>query len=270
MGEECKGLNNQKIYITGDCHGEYGRFSSTVFPEQKAMTRNDFVIVAGDFGYWDDSPQQRYWRKWLEQKPFSVLFVDGNHENFDMLSALPKEAWHGGMVHRAGENILHLMRGQVYDIGGYKWFTMGGAQSHDIQDGILDPNDPNFHQKYRAMLKKGAFFRVLGKSWWPQELPSDEEYACAEKTLKENGYRVDFVLSHEAPTSDMWKLGNGSYQENKLSDFLEQVKRTTSYRAWFHGHYHKNYRREKMIGLYRKIISLDDVIALENAVEGEN
>ena len=40
------------------------------------------------------------------------------------------------------------MRGQVYDIQGKTFFTMGGASSHDIQDGILEPDDPLFNYKW--------------------------------------------------------------------------------------------------------------------------
>ena len=39
------------IYITGDCHGDYRRFSTEIFPEQYTMGKSDYVIVCGDFGY---------------------------------------------------------------------------------------------------------------------------------------------------------------------------------------------------------------------------
>lgn len=43
------------IYVTGDLHGseEHGRhrLSSALWPEGRRLTRGDFVIVAGDFGY---------------------------------------------------------------------------------------------------------------------------------------------------------------------------------------------------------------------------
>lgn len=74
------------VYITGDCHGTFERFSVKSFPAQRAMTRENFVIVCGDFGgVWEDRPRERYWLDWLAQKPFTLLFVDGNHENFDRL-----------------------------------------------------------------------------------------------------------------------------------------------------------------------------------------
>ena len=98
------------------------------------------MVIAGDFGgLWDGSQKDQYWLDWLNKKPFTTLFVDGNHENFDLLNTLPEKEWNGGRVHVVREHILHLMRGQVFDFGGLTWFTMGGAASHDIQDGILDP-----------------------------------------------------------------------------------------------------------------------------------
>ena len=67
------------IYATGDCHGDFSRFTSNNFPEQKEMTKDDYVIICGDFGYWDNSIHGRYWRAWLDDKPFTTLWVDGNH-----------------------------------------------------------------------------------------------------------------------------------------------------------------------------------------------
>ena len=137
------------VYITGDTHGGFQRFGGKYFPLQKNMGREDYVIVTGDFGgLWDGSPKDQYWLDWLEEKPFTTLFVDGNHENFDLLKALPERRWNDGRVHVVREHVLHLMRGQVFTFGGLTWFTMGGASSHDIQDGILDPADPDFERQY--------------------------------------------------------------------------------------------------------------------------
>ena len=32
------------IYITGDCHSNFERFNTWNFPEQKEMTKDDYVI----------------------------------------------------------------------------------------------------------------------------------------------------------------------------------------------------------------------------------
>lgn len=149
------------IYITGDCHANFSRFSTDIFPEQKEMTKDDYVIICGDFGgVWDkgeESPREKWDMNWLEDKPFTTLFVDGNHENFDRLYTYPVEEWHGGKVHKIRDSVIHLMRGQVYEIDGKKFFTFGGAASHDIQGGILEPEDPDFKAKKKE----------LDKGWLP-------------------------------------------------------------------------------------------------------
>ena len=136
-------------------------------------------------------------------------------------------------------HVLHLMRGQVFEIGGFTWFTMGGAASHDIDDGILDPAEPDFERKYWRMRRMGAYFRVLGHSWWPEEMPSDEEYAEAEANLERIGWCVDCILTHCAPTSVTQRM-NRHYQPDKLTDFLESVKERCQFSRWFCGHYHIN------------------------------
>ena len=116
------------IYITGDVHGDWlSRLKKASFPEQKILTRNDYVFIAGDFGIWNNSPEENYKLDWLENRNFTTVFVEGNHSNYDILDELPIEMWHGGKVHFVRPHIIHLMRGQVYEICGKKIFTFGGA-----------------------------------------------------------------------------------------------------------------------------------------------
>ena len=130
------------IYITGDTHLDFTRFSTDKFPIQKEMTKNDYVIICGDFGgvwnYLVESTYEKYWLDWLNEKKFTTLFVDGNHENFTRLYNYPIEQWHGGKVHKIRDSVLHLMRGEIFDIDNKKVFTFGGAKSHDIQERILN------------------------------------------------------------------------------------------------------------------------------------
>ena len=67
--------------------------------------------------------------KKLSSLPFTIAFVDGCHENFDLLEQYPIEEWNGGKIHRISENIVHMMRGQVFYIQGKKIFTFGGGIS---------------------------------------------------------------------------------------------------------------------------------------------
>lgn len=80
------------------------------------------------------------------------MFVDGNHENFDKLYQYPEKDWHGGRVHEIRPNVLHLMRGHVFDIQGHSFFCMGGAMSHDIDNGVVI--EGNRHQHTATVLKR--------------------------------------------------------------------------------------------------------------------
>lgn len=145
------------IYVTGDIHGDPRRLNAECFPEQMEMTREDFVIILGDFGLvWNHSEtkQEKYWLDWLNSKPFTTLFIDGNHENHQRLNTAFEEIdFHRGKAHKIRENVYHLMRGYVFELCGKKIFAFGGASSHDIQDGILDPssfaNVKDFKKTYR-------------------------------------------------------------------------------------------------------------------------
>ena len=164
------------IYITGDTHADFSRFEEDKFPIQSEMTKNDYIIICGDFGgvwnYIVESIYEKHWLDWLNNKNFTTLFVDGNHENFERLYNYPVEEWHGGKVHKIRESVIHLMRGEIFNIDNKKFFTFGGARSHDIMDGILNIDEYEKIYEYR---KRGAYFRIRDYSWWDLELPTDEE-----------------------------------------------------------------------------------------------
>lgn len=249
------------VYVTGDCHGDFRRFSTSIFPEQKEMTRNDFVIILGDFGgIWSCSKEEKYWLDWLNDKPFTTLFVDGNHENFNMLYTFPVVDFHGGKAHKIRDNIYHLMRGYVFDICDKKFFAFGGASSHDIQDGILDPNDfvdmDDFRDTYRRWQKYGKMFRVRGVSWWDQEMPSDEEIERGRQSLKTVNNEVDFVISHCAPQEVASLIG--FTDRDKLTwYFNELLWDGLKFTKWLFGHYHTNKQiMGKFICLYEQMIRI--------------
>ena len=245
------------VYVTGDTHGGFQRLGMKYFPEQKKMNREDMVIIAGDFGgLWGGTPAEKYWLDWLEDKPFTTAFLDGNHENFAMLNALPERLWHGGRIHEVRPHVLHLMRGQVFDIEGYTFFTMGGASSHDIQDGILDPEEPGFEERYWRMRRARAMFRVKGVSWWTEELPSDEEYEEARKNLDAHDWAVDYILTHCAPTSITQKIIPHA-RADRLTDFLDEVKNRARYHYWLFGHLHDNQAVDKKhILLWEQVVQV--------------
>ena len=229
-----------KIIVTGDIHGNpFQRINLENFPEGKTFTKEDYVIILGDFGLvWDNSAMEHSCLDWLENKPWTTLFIDGNHENYDLLNKFPIEEWGGGRVQKIRSSVIHLLRGEVYDIGGYKFLAMGGARSHDIQDGVLEVGDPRI-----KIWKKDDFklFRINHISWWEEEIPNEEERKNALKNLAENDYKVDYILTHEAPSSDVILMDHLLYHPDEYSKWLEmEIRQKVKYKKWFFGHYHLN------------------------------
>ena len=249
------------IYITGDCHRNFERFNMSVFPEQKEMTKDDFVIICGDFGgVWsegEESKEETMLLDWLDCKSFTTLFVDGNHENFDRLYAYPVEEWKGGKVHKIRPSVIHLMRGQVFEIDGKSIFTFGGASSHDIDGGILEPDDPDYKKKKKELDRGYLPYRINHISWWKQELPSEEEMEEGRKNLAAYGNKVDFIITHCCSSSTQILLGGNKFTPDILTAYFEEIRQTTSFKKWFFGHYHDNrnvYSDEILI--YEQIIRI--------------
>ena len=223
------------IYITGDTHipVDIQKLSTKRFPEQKEMTKSDYVIICGDFGgVWDGSNEEKYWIKWLKSKNFTTLFIDGNHENFEMLYNLPTVNFGGSIAHKVDDGIYHLIRGEVYNIDRKKFFVFGGASSHDKEH------------------------RTEGKNWWKDEMPSEKEYSTAEENLKKNNSEFDYLITHSAPTSIQDKIAP-TYEINQLTDFLEKIKNSVACKKWFFGHYHKDVEvDEKFTAVFDKIYKI--------------
>jgi len=249
------------IYITGDCHADFRKFNNETFPEQKDMMKEDYVIICGDFGgVWmrhEESEQEKWWMDWLDAKPYTTLFVDGNHENFDRLYNYPVEEWNGGKVHKIRPSVIHLMRGQVFELEGKKIFTFGGARCHDIDGGILELDDPEFRKKRRQLEEDWISYRINHLSWWKEELPSEDEMEEGRRNLLKHGNKVDFIVSHCCSASTQALLGGGFYKKDYLNDYFEEIKNTTQFKKWIFGHYHDNCNvSPEEILIYEQIIRI--------------
>jgi hypothetical protein len=227
------------IYVTGDTHGQIDfqklRDFATAHP---TLTRADYMIITGDFGgIWHEKTLDRDLAPY-EALPFTVLFVDGNHENFDLLESMPIEQFCGGKVHRVRPNVLHLMRGQIYELEGKSFFTFGGGTSID------------------------RYLRAEGISWWRQEIPSHAEFCEAVENLKRRSHHVNYVITHScdekalyAPLMHQISKAFTVYPDNTM---LTEFERTVTYDHWYFGHYHLDGPiTDRKTALYHDILAVE-------------
>ena len=133
---------------------------------------------------------------------------------------------------------------------------MGGASSHDIRDGILEPDNPDYERKLRQLNAAGALYRVNHRSWWKEELPGEDEYRTAREALDKTGWDVDYIITHCAPTS-IALMGSRHNEADRLTDFLQDVRERAKYHYWLFGHYHDNKAvDEKHILLWEQIVQI--------------
>lgn len=200
------------IYVTGDTHGDFNRFKDPAF---KKLKKGDILIICGDFGFiWDNSKHEQAILKKLEQKDYTIAFLDGCHENFDILESYPTANWCGGKVHVIGKNLIHLMRGQVYEIEEKRIFTFGGGHSQDYD------------------------FRREGDKWWEREQPTHSEIIDAINNLNEFSNEMDYIITHEPPASLKDCLGVDVFQRLEVHAFFEDIIKMCKYKKWFFGKCH--------------------------------
>jgi len=230
------------ILITGDCHGSMD-IDKIHNLDDSNMTADDYVIVCGDMGIIWNYPENKEYENdiilldWWNEKKFTTLFIDGNHENHDVLSSYDVTNFLGGKVHKLSDKVYHLMRGEVYDINGKKFFAFGGASSVD---------------------KKSDKESEL---WWYEELPNICELENGLINLKKNNFKVDYVITHAGPIDIVNNLfSDKSYRVSSdiLVEYLQDISRKIDFQIWYFGHYHFDIESidGKYVCLYNNIIDL--------------
>ena len=232
-----------KIFITGDTHNslDISKLNSDNFPEGKTLNKNDYLIICGDFGLvWSNDKHDLYWQEWLADKPWTTLFIDGNHENFDLLEKYPVIDKFGDKVSKINDSIYWLRRGNIYTLHNKTFFTFGGANSIDkIQ-------------------------RIHGVTWWPQEIPNNTELDRGLRALNSVNWQVDYILTHTAPQSVLQNIirqVGSHYKEYDMAEiglrkYFDHIKATVSYKHWFFGHFHVDFEGKKHTALYTNIIKI--------------
>lgn len=198
-------------------HGEEERLYSR---SMKKLSEGDTLIVCGDFGFvWDGSAKEKKILEYLGSRKYNVCFIDGTHENFDLLEKCRMTVWNGGKVHRVSGNLFHMMRGQIFTIEGYRIFTFGGGESTDRE------------------------MRTEHISWWKEEMPTPAELEEGAKAIDEVDCDVDFIITHEPPSivkSTMLLRAGETDSVNKLNGYFEQLNRVCKFRHWYFGSMHED------------------------------
>jgi len=236
----------QRLFVTGDIHGNPQiSLSGRHFPEGKSLTKKDFVIILGDFGlFWSykRTKEEEHNLKWLDDQPWTTLFIDGNHENFDLIDNLQDKEMFGSLVGVAGHSVFHLRRAVFYRIAGRKILAFGGAHSHDRE-----------HRKW-------------GESMWKREEITDAEVEQAKQATEDALFEFDYILSHCCPVEwakfampmNLMQYWQPDHSEERLSRFKQESQVT--FKRWFFGHYHEN-RDDPFMDqwscLYHKVVELE-------------
>ena len=251
------------IFVTGDTHQSHDIFKLQDFAETdgKDLTKNDYVIVCGDFGllwnyqetgeYMSSNPADAHWTRrerelydWYNELPWTTLWVDGNHECFDRLDSYPISEWHGGRVQKISDSIIHLMRGEIFELEGKTILTFGGAQSTD-RGFVTHTEDFDEH-----------------RFWWRQEIPSIAEYNHAVDNLKKHDYKVDYIITHDCPfdiKQVIYEITFDSYgntNANAVSAMLNSWLYTVDFTHWYCGHLHMDRDVKNVSVLYQDIVPL--------------
>ena len=220
-----------KIWLIGDTHGTWKNLQ--LFQHAK----NDYIIVLGDFGFiWNRSTKElNTIERMFGRNNTTLLFIDGNHENFDILETYPIVDMFGGKVHKISDHVYHLMRGEIFTILDQKIFAMGGASS-------IDKNT-----------------RKEFISWWKQENISHADFENACNNIGKHGNEVDYVITHTAPCKIV-----ETFYDGKTSDVntqaLTEIEKMLVYKHWYFGHHHQDKTMGDFTVLYHKKLELGQTL----------
>lgn len=220
------------IYLTGDTHGDITRFNDKKF---KKLKKNDFLIVCGDFGFiWDGSKREKRILKHLGKMKYHILFVDGCHENYNLLNQYPVTEWNGGKVQVISGRLMHLMRGSIFKFGDTKILAFGGGRSDDID------------------------IRKETNSWWKNELPVIDEINLSKDNLTKNDNIVDYIVTHEPPASlrEFLQIDNGQITE--MGAYFDELRTECRFKRWYFGKCHINkYIPKQYQAIFDDLIKID-------------
>lgn len=220
------------VYVTGDLHGDLSRLTSG---PAKKLKRKDTLIVLGDFGFlWSGGKKEEKILKKLGKRRYNLLFIDGCHENFDLLRNYPTIDYAGGRAKQISGRLHHLQKGEIYTIEGRRLLCFGGGESQE-RDSATE-----------------------GLSWWRAELPTHLEMEDCLARLKAQGNQVDYILTHDAPASLYRFMNQHTDETSWFQNYLDTILQTICYKKWFFARYHKDLvLSSKAVAVYKNLLPLN-------------
>ena len=196
------------VYLISDVHGKMD-FKGLIEYVHTAE-KDDLLIILGDVGLnFGSKEENRVFTEYFLSIQKNIAIVDGNHENFAYLKSFPEEDWHGGRIHRLTENIVHLQRGNAFEIEGNRFFVFGGCKSSQV-------------------------WHTLGL-YYPGEEPESAELALAYETIRKHNFSFDYILTHkyeQTPPDATFCPELGA-----LETYIDE---NVSFRHWYCGHSHRH------------------------------
>ena len=220
------------IYITGDTHGDID-YPKLLKLKEKKLSRDDYLIICGDAGICWSIYDSRRFLSLYNDIGCTILFIDGNHENFDMLNELPLVEYKGALMHQVDEHIFHILRGEILTLEGKTFFCLGGACSID------------------------KMYRTPHISWWPEEEIDKHDIDNAIANLEKVNNKVDYVITHCVDTKTVMKYFY--FKRDVCTDQLMFIDKVVDYKHWFFGHYHFDRKiNDKKTCLYQDIVEINE------------
>jgi len=239
----------ERVLLVGDTHGDLAWWRHLIQLADEHQCQGIFQL--GDFGIWPGAEGRRYLdavESSLDAAGLTGWFVDGNHDDFDQLLALPvgPDGWRPVRPH-----LFHAPRGHRWSWQGVRFLAMGGAGSVDVAK------------------------RIPGRTWWPQEAITDEDVSRVVA-----GGPVRVMLTHDAPTrARPVPLGETHWElEGVLPEVLDycaasqarlqSVVDATKPELLVHGHWHlfRDDRLKHGPGNWYRVIGLNCNGATQTAV----
>lgn len=228
---------NGRLFVTGDIYQsvDIHKLSSSNFKIKNDLAKDDILVITGDIGLvWNygQTPfgEEKYWRNWLNNKPWTTFCTLGNHEAYNLIETFPIVEFCGGRARKITDSIYYEIRGEIYNLNGKICLSLGGAESMDKE------------------------FRTEGISWWPQEQITEDDIRRARKNLKRYNYKVDYIFTHTGGINVNSYLG---FIPTVSDVRLDEILREIEYSRHYCGHYHVDMNvDEKTRILYDDILEI--------------